>query len=145
LSERTEYQRKWRQNNPEKVRKNRQKSYWNNPEKYRKKAREIWHKNKGSTTTGKTLDKIANQVELSPTLNFKMNYIRKHAKDEVFKTLDKRFSKTNTLYQNIRKQVDGYSISIISLLQKTKNPTHTQIEENQKKYDLLKFGDGIQH
>ena len=83
---RTDYQREWRRTHSENVRKNKRTSYWNNPEKYRKKARETWHKNKGSTTNGKTNDMIANNsmVGLSPTTSFRIRYISKYA-SELFK------------------------------------------------------------
>ena len=140
---RTKYQREWRHTHPENVRKNKRTSYWNNPEKYRKKSREAWHKNKGSSTTGKVNDIIAINpaVGLSPTTCFRGSYIRKYARTLFKKQVQNNTVKIYTLYKKVRKDKDMFDLDIASLAMKKgfENITEQDMKNIAEKYENLTF------
>ncbi len=140
---RTQYQREWRRNNPDKVRNNKSISYWNNPEKYRKRARETYHKNKNSKTNGKVLDLVAKQMKylgVSSTGLFRMNYLEKYAHDYFLKMNSDPTLKITPCYEKIRIEVDRFQLECFETIRKHTNPDTIKEEEFQKiakKYPLL--------
>jgi len=140
---RTEYQREWRRTHPGNVRKNKRTSYWNNPEKYRKKSRETWHKNKGSTTNGKTNDMVANNpmVGLSPTTSFRIRYISKYASGLFKEQLQNKTMKVYTLYKKVRRDKELFDLDMIFLAEKKgiENITEQDMKDRAEKYENLTF------
>ena len=140
---RTEYQRNWRHTHPENVRTNKRTSYWNNPEKHRKKARETWHKNKGSSTTGKINDRVAidPMVGLSPTTAFRGSYISKYARELFEKQLQNKTTKIYTLYKKVRRDMEMFDLDMIVLAEKKgfENITEQDMKDRAEKYENLTF------
>ncbi len=134
---RTKYQREWRYNNPEKVRNNKNASYWNNPEKYRKKARDRYAKNKDDPTKRNTLQKLADLQGLSATQIYRGLFIAKHAK-ELFEKLQKnKRVALYPLYLKVKTEKEKFQFVLVQELEKNPNLTTKDITTIAKNYPLL--------
>jgi len=138
---RTEYQKNWRHTHPENVRKNKRTSYWNNPEKYRKKSRETWHKNKGSTTTGKSNDMTAELVKMSPTTFYRGRYVQKYARNLFEMEKSKPRNYIYPLYKKVKLDVDRFVFDLILLGEEkgVENITEQDMKDIATKYENLTF------
>ncbi len=140
---RTEYKRNWRHKNPEKVRKNKNTSYWNNPEKYRKKSRETWRKNQGSSEKGKVAEKTALIVNSSATTVFRLMFIKKYAREffEEFGNKEPKKIKIYPIYIKVVKQRDSFAFDVVRLFDKKGqgNVTEQDLKDLAAKFEYLTF------
>jgi len=142
--DRKEYLRIWRLKNRDKIRLHKLKYYWKFPEKHRKRARETWHKNKGSTTKGKTVNIGANRyprLNLSPTQWFRTSFIMKHSSEEIISKCDKGQLSIWKAYNLVKLERRRFEIEIVKLAIKKGGLEHLEINECikiRKKYPSLK-------
>jgi len=141
---RKEYLRKWRLKNRDKINLYKLKYYWKFPEKHRKKAREIWQKNKGSTTKGKTVDIGANRyggLNLSATQWFRIKFIMNHCSEEIKSKCDKRQLSIWKAYNLVKLERRSFEIEVVNLAIKKGGLERLEINECikiRKKYPSLK-------
>lgn len=122
-TDRRDYLREWRYKNREKIREYKVGVYWNDPEKHRKKSRETYHKNKNSTTKGRTNMIMSKKLKgmghkISPTNIYKLRKVSDIGNPKLIKRLKDEKISINKAYNIVKDENDSYQLEIFRLLEK---------------------------
>jgi len=143
---RKDYLKNWRITNSDKVRKHKQDYYWNHLEQERARACKIYQKNKGSTTSGKIIDRICNKnkgtgLELSSTQFFRINFILDKGSEQINELCKSEKISTWKAYNIVRQELDRFTLEFVMYMrnQDMQSPgIEKEIAKIKSKYPNLK-------
>lgn len=140
LMTRTKYHRKWRQKNPDKVRKYKTKYYHRYPEKHREWAKKYYYKVR-SIDHGKASAIAGAIARTSSTTIFRAVTVAKYGKKELLKMIDKGKISTFAAYKIVQSERKERESEIFRLVVKKKSRdglAFKEISAIHKKFPNLK-------
>ncbi len=138
---RTEYFRKYRKKNPQKIRDIQQRYYENNPEKHRQWSKDYYHQTKNSSKSGKLVAIAGKKSGLSATTMYKIKVISDYAtKDFIQNTEKNKLSKHKAFLIIQKERRQAYNqLLLLMMKENIGNPSKSKILKIFKNFPNLKI------
>lgn len=138
---RKEYLANWRKNNSDKVRQHKRNYYWTHRENEKERARITYQKNKDSTTSGRLVVIVCNNMpqdqRVNPTAMYRIMYIQKNGCKEICDLCKLGSMKTWRAFCIVKNELALYGNEVCAMID-LENVDYDKINKIRLKYPNLK-------